>query len=74
MIYSVVIDSFISEILRYESWILASWRNRSWTVRFTPLCDALEEINGGNVKVQLSENVVSGREWSLCVNVMHGRL
>ena len=33
---SDVIDSFISEILKYKSWILASWRKRSWTVRFTP--------------------------------------
>ena len=33
---SYVIDSFISEILKYKSWILASWRKRSWTVRFTP--------------------------------------
>ena len=33
---SEVIDSFISEILKYKSWILASWRRRSWTVRFTP--------------------------------------
>ena len=36
IIYSLVIDSFISEILKYKSWILASWRKRSWTVRFTP--------------------------------------
>ena len=36
IIYSDVIDSFISEILKYKSWILASWRKRSWTVRFTP--------------------------------------
>ena len=36
IIYSDVIDSFISEILKYESWILASWRKRSWSVRFTP--------------------------------------
>ena len=34
---SDVIDSFISEILKYKSWILASWRKRSWTVRFTPI-------------------------------------
>ena len=32
---SDVIDSFISEILEYKSWILASWRKRSWTVRLT---------------------------------------
>ena len=36
IIYSDVIDSFISEILKYKSWILASWRKRSWTVRLTP--------------------------------------
>ena len=36
IIYSDVIDSFISEILKYKSWILASWRKRPWTVRFTP--------------------------------------
>jgi len=36
IIYNDVIDSFISEILKYKSWILASWRIRSWTVRFTP--------------------------------------
>ena len=36
IIYSDVIDSFISEILKYKSWILTSWRKRSWTVRFTP--------------------------------------
>ena len=34
---SDVIDSFVSEILKYKSWILASWRKISWTVRFTPL-------------------------------------
>ena len=34
IIYSDVIDSFISEILKYEFWILASWRKRSWTLRF----------------------------------------
>ena len=34
IIYSDVIDSFISE---YKPWILASWRKRSWTVRFTPI-------------------------------------
>ena len=33
---SDVIDSFISEILKYKSWILASWCKRSWTVGFTP--------------------------------------
>ena len=33
---SDVMDSFVSEILKYKSWILASWRKRSWTVRFTP--------------------------------------
>ena len=36
IIYSDVIDSFISEILKYKSWILASWHKRSWTERFTP--------------------------------------
>ena len=36
IIYSDVIDSFISKILKYKSWILAPWRKRSWTVRFTP--------------------------------------
>ena len=34
--HSDVIDSFISEILKYKSWILASWHKRSWNVRFTP--------------------------------------
>ena len=29
---SDVIDSLISEIFKYKSWILASWRKRSWTV------------------------------------------
>ena len=33
---SDVIDSFISDILKYKSWILASWRKRSLTMRFTP--------------------------------------
>ena len=33
---SDVIDSFISKILKYKSWILASWHKRSWTERFTP--------------------------------------
>ena len=33
---SDVIDRFISEILKYKSWILASCNKRSWTVRFTP--------------------------------------
>ena len=42
---SDVIDSFISEILRYKSWILVSWRKRSWTVRFTPLKMGLVESN-----------------------------
>ena len=28
IIYSDVIDSFISEILKYKSWILASWRKK----------------------------------------------
>ena len=37
IIYSDVIDSFISEILKYKFWFLASWRKRSWTMRFTPL-------------------------------------
>ena len=38
IIYSDVIDSFISEILKHKSWILASsWRRRSWTMRFTPM-------------------------------------
>ena len=37
--YNDVIDSFISEILKYKSWILASWRKISWTVRFTPQFD-----------------------------------
>ena len=32
---SVVIDSFISEILKHKSWILASWCKSSWTVRLT---------------------------------------
>ena len=36
IIYSDVIDSFISDILKYKFWILASWSKRSWTVRFTP--------------------------------------
>ena len=34
--YSSVIDSFSSEILKYKPWILASWRKRSWIVRYTP--------------------------------------
>ena len=38
---SDVTDSFISEILKYKSWILASWRKRSWTVRFTPFIEAI---------------------------------
>ena len=33
---SDVIDSFISEILKYKSWILASWHKRFWTIGFTP--------------------------------------
>ena len=33
---SDVIDSFIKEMLKYKYWILASWRKRSSTVRFTP--------------------------------------
>ena len=33
---SDMIDNFISEILKYKFWILASWRERSSTVRFTP--------------------------------------
>ena len=33
---SDVIDSFISEILKYKFWIPESWRQRSWTMRFTP--------------------------------------
>ena len=37
IIYSEVIDSFISEILKYKSWGLASWHKRSWTERLTPL-------------------------------------
>ena len=36
-LYSNVTDSFISEILKYLSWILASWCKSSWTVRFTPV-------------------------------------
>ena len=36
IIYNDVIDSVIPEILKYKSWILAFWRKRSWTVRFTP--------------------------------------
>ena len=38
IIYSDVIDSFISEILKYKSWILApGLAQRFWTVRFTPM-------------------------------------
>ena len=33
---SDVIDSFISEIVKYKSWIFASWYKRSWTLIFTP--------------------------------------
>ena len=33
---SDVIDSFFTVILKYKSWILASWRKRSWIMRFTP--------------------------------------
>ena len=29
IVYSDGIDSFISEILKHKSWILASWRKRS---------------------------------------------
>ena len=36
IIYSNVIDSFTSQILKYKSWILASRSKRSWTVKFTP--------------------------------------
>ena len=36
IVYSDVIDSSISEILKYKSWILAFWCKISWTVRFTP--------------------------------------
>ena len=36
IVYSVVIGSFLSEILKYKSWILASWCKRSWIVRLTP--------------------------------------
>ena len=36
---SDMIDKFISEILKYKSWILAFWRKRFWTVRFTPAED-----------------------------------
>ena len=35
-IYSDVIDSLFSEILKYKSWILVSWRKISSTMRFTP--------------------------------------
>ena len=41
MIYSNVTDSFISEILKYKSWILATWHKRSWTERFTPIFNHL---------------------------------
>ena len=36
-IYSDGIESLISEILQYKTWILASWCKRTWTVRFTPV-------------------------------------
>ena len=43
-----VIDSSISEILEYKSWLLASWCKRSLTVRFTPFFHSakLELTNG----------------------------
>ena len=37
IIYSDVIDSFISEILKYKFWIFAYWRKRSWAMRFTSI-------------------------------------
>ena len=37
IIYKDVIDSFISEILKYKFQILVSWCKRSWTVRFTKI-------------------------------------
>ena len=37
IIYSDVIDSFISEILKYKSWILASSHERSWTMRLSSI-------------------------------------
>ena len=49
IIYSDVIDSFISEILKYKSWILVSWRKRSWTVRFTPIF-CLSGPGGRNIR------------------------
>ena len=41
IIYSDVIDSFISEILTYKPWILASWHKRSWTERLTRICTSI---------------------------------
>ena len=36
IIYSDVIDSFISEILKYESSVIVSSTEKSWAVLFTP--------------------------------------
>ena len=47
---SDVIDSFISEILKYKSWILASLHKRSWTERFTPNGHLLELSIRGSLR------------------------
>ena len=36
VIYSDVIDSFISEILKYESSVIVSLTEKPWAVLFTP--------------------------------------
>ena len=38
LIYSNVIDSFISEILEYESSVIVSSTEKPWAVLFTPIC------------------------------------
>ena len=37
-IYSDVINSFISEILKYESSVIVSSTEKPWAVLFTPVC------------------------------------
>ena len=61
---SDVIDSFISEILKYKSWILASWRKRSWTVRFTPLfkCGKFYQLGHGETCSCLIYNFLSSKQ------------
>ena len=40
-------------ILKYKSWILASWRKRSWIVRFTPIFSTVKIEEMGNRYIQL---------------------